>query len=321
MELRQDEREPGDHASRGLTPKQVVQNQLWWKGPPWLAKPPYEWPTNREPLGELPELRIRKLILLELPVWTKYSSMKKRTRVLAYWYRLIDYKKRKRIKKALPPALSSDKMKRAKFKVIQHIQHAPWSEDIKQLENKQQVQVSSSIAQFNPFLDDDGLLRIGGRLEESNLPSSIKHPILLLKSSSLLKTFLEDFHREQHHPRPSAIEALLYQNYYPVGSRQLVKSVCKCCVICRKALAKTRTQLMGNLPEVRTAPARPFECLQCEKRAHQEACIHEILCLSVCLHVHTCHTLRQYRRPLYRNIHPRLRKIHQSKRHSGPHLQ
>ena len=52
----------------------------------------------------------------------------------------------------------------------------------------------------------------------------------------------------------------LSELYYPVGSRQLVKSVCKCCMICRKALAKTRTQLMGDHPEVRTAPARPFEC-------------------------------------------------------------
>ena len=172
--------------------------------------------------------------------------MKKLARVLAYSYRLINYRKRKRIKKALPPTLSSDEMKRVKFKVIQHIQHAAWSEDIKQLENKQQVQVSSSITQFNPFLDDDGLLRIGGRLQKSNLPSSIKHLIVLPKSSSLLKTFLEDFHREKHHPGPSAMEALLYQNYYPVGSRQLVKSVCKCCVICRKALDKTRTQLMGT---------------------------------------------------------------------------
>ena len=122
---------PADHTFRGLTPKQVVQNQLWWKGPPWLAKPPYEWPTDREPPGELPELKIRKLTLLELPVWTKYSSMKKLTRVLAYCYRLIDYKKRKKIKKALPLALSSDEIKRAKFKVIQHTQHAAWSEDIK----------------------------------------------------------------------------------------------------------------------------------------------------------------------------------------------
>ena len=27
---------PADHASRGLSPRQTVQNHLWWKGPPWM---------------------------------------------------------------------------------------------------------------------------------------------------------------------------------------------------------------------------------------------------------------------------------------------
>ena len=94
------------------------------------------------------------------------------------------------------------------------------------------------------------------------------------------------------------MEALLYQNYYPVGSRQLVKSVCKCCVICRKALAKTRTQLLGNLPEVRTAPARPFECTGVDfagpfsvKRGHtrKPVFVKSYVCLYVCMSTHAIH--------------------------------
>ena len=39
---------PADHASRGLSPRQTVQNHLWWKGPPWLMSPPHLWPSSLE---------------------------------------------------------------------------------------------------------------------------------------------------------------------------------------------------------------------------------------------------------------------------------
>ena len=39
---------PADHASRGLSPRQTVQNNLWWKGPPWLMSPPHLWPSSLE---------------------------------------------------------------------------------------------------------------------------------------------------------------------------------------------------------------------------------------------------------------------------------
>ena len=44
-----------------------------------------------------------------------------------------------------------------------------------------------------------------------------------------------------------------------VGCRQMVKSMCKHCVVCRKALAKTIIQFMGDLPDHRISPARPFD--------------------------------------------------------------
>ncbi|KRZ81127.1 hypothetical protein T08_3442, partial [Trichinella sp. T8] len=35
------------------------------------------------------------------------------------------------------------------------------------------------LARFNPYLDENGLLRVGGRLQNSDMDAKRKHPILL----------------------------------------------------------------------------------------------------------------------------------------------
>ena len=37
---------PADIGSRGCTPSQLQENQLWWKGPQWPAQSEETWPTN-----------------------------------------------------------------------------------------------------------------------------------------------------------------------------------------------------------------------------------------------------------------------------------
>ncbi|XP_063985393.1 uncharacterized protein LOC135166763 [Diachasmimorpha longicaudata] len=37
---------PADCASRGISPSQLNEHHLWWKGPDWLVKPPSAWPQN-----------------------------------------------------------------------------------------------------------------------------------------------------------------------------------------------------------------------------------------------------------------------------------
>ena len=39
----------------------------------------------------------------------------------------------------------------------------------------------SSLCRLDPYVDDDGILRVGGRLRQSNLSFKEKHPVLLPK--------------------------------------------------------------------------------------------------------------------------------------------
>ncbi|XP_057322557.1 uncharacterized protein LOC130665944 [Microplitis mediator] len=38
---------PADCASGGLTASQLINHQLWWSGPSWLADPPTQWPSHQ----------------------------------------------------------------------------------------------------------------------------------------------------------------------------------------------------------------------------------------------------------------------------------
>ena len=37
---------PADCASWGIFPSELIHNDLWWNGPPWLKLPPPKWPKN-----------------------------------------------------------------------------------------------------------------------------------------------------------------------------------------------------------------------------------------------------------------------------------
>ena len=157
--------------------------------------PPHLWLSSLEqnPISlqqqqhsALPELKIRKMttVTMDLQLWSKFSSMTKLARVLAYCLRFVHLKHR--IRDPLlthPPALSSEELKKAHLKIVQHLQRKAWPDEFQQLSSKQPVLLSSPTAKLNPYLDSSGLIRVGGRLSKSKtLPAEVQHPILLPKT-------------------------------------------------------------------------------------------------------------------------------------------
>ena len=115
-------------------------------------------------------------------------------------------------------------------------------------------------------------------------------------ATRVLHQMADDY--QDKYPEAAAMEALLYQSYYPMGCRQMVKSVCKHCVVCRKALAKTIIQFMGDLPDHRISPARPFDYTGVDfagpfdvKRGHtrKPVLVKAYACLFVCMSTKTVH--------------------------------
>ena len=127
--------------------------------------------------------------------------------------------------------------------ILRHLQHLAWPSELRLLDLKKPVPTSSALGRLNPFVDKDGLLRVGGKLERSDLPFSSKHPILLPKKSSTVRLLIEHLHR---HPGSGTLTSIVLHDYHSMEAKQLFKRVCRECIVCKKALARTKHQLMGQ---------------------------------------------------------------------------
>ena len=112
---------------------------------------------------------------------------------------------------------------------------------------------------LTPFLDSQGLLRVGGRLKHAALPSWEKHPIILPRKDHFTELLIDEAHRRTLHGGTQITLAALHQRYWILDGRQRVKAhIHTRCVTCLRWRAASGQQLMGNLPAYRVTPARPF---------------------------------------------------------------
>ncbi|XP_003368031.1 conserved hypothetical protein [Trichinella spiralis] len=74
-----------------------------------------------------------------------------------------------------------------------------WLREIQVTEFGTKPNSSERVRVFEPFLDQDGLLRMGGRLRRSTLPPESKHPIILPHNHRVTELLIKDHHVRQMH--------------------------------------------------------------------------------------------------------------------------
>ncbi|KAK3738623.1 hypothetical protein QZH41_009490, partial [Actinostola sp. cb2023] len=57
----------------------------------------------------------------------------------------------------------------------------------------------SSLYRLDPYLDDDGLLRVGGRLRRANLEEELKHPVILPRQAHITQIIVRHYHLATKH--------------------------------------------------------------------------------------------------------------------------
>lgn len=258
---------PSDCASRGIMPSQLVQHELWWQGPVWLSHDSRNWPTphhvvrdnsqldceKRKKEGTLSHVAERKVEPAQL---FPYSSLSKLVRITAWCLRWLQV--RSSCKERQTGFLTCSELDRGLIVWIKQVQHECFSEDIARLSKKAALSSSSRLKTLCPFLDADGVLRVGGRLQSSNLPFSKKHPILLPAKHKLTDLIVECEHLRNLHAGPSLLLASLRQRYWILGARNTVRTVTHKCVECCRNRAESIQQIMGSLPKERLTPAKTF---------------------------------------------------------------
>ncbi|GFS90485.1 integrase catalytic domain-containing protein [Trichonephila clavipes] len=188
---------PSDFLSRGLSVHTLISNNKWWTGPAFLRtdelpKTVSECPELNE-VDYLPELKSKdskEHTVLTLNFnQTFFDHLLSRSnkfltivRVLSFLYRFLFNIRNPTNKKTGP--LTSDEMKEAEIYLMKQVQLSSFYKEIRAMQNGDDICNKSKILNLSPFLDDKGIIRVGGRLKHSRLPYSSKHPILLPAKSA-----------------------------------------------------------------------------------------------------------------------------------------
>lgn len=108
------------------------------------------------------------------------------------------------------------------------------------------------------FIDTVGILRVGGRLQQSALSYNTKHPILPPKRSRLTLLTIGYYHIKYLHAGFRTLQFLISQTFWILSFKCAIRSVLTKCIVCWKTKPKSFVPLMGSLPIARVSEAKAF---------------------------------------------------------------
>uniref|UniRef100_A0A182YRB9 Integrase zinc-binding domain-containing protein n=1 Tax=Anopheles stephensi TaxID=30069 RepID=A0A182YRB9_ANOST len=223
---------PVDLISRGALPHQIIDNQLWKFGPAWLS----------EVRENCPEQRISE----PNEVFTRYGSYQKLVKVVSYCIRFIR-NARGLQKRADNITLTVNDISGAKKRLEKLVQTELFSSDLQRLSKGSAVARSSSLKMFNPFIDNDGIIRVGERLRQPDLPYDVKHQIVLPGFHPFTQLFIVDKHRKRVHGGISSTLSAVRDEICTINGKRAVRKAIWSCFRCCRANPQPITQSEGQL--------------------------------------------------------------------------
>ena len=124
---------------------------------------------------------------------------------------------------------------------------------------KFEIKRSSALYRLDPILDENGLVRVGGRLAKSaEFPEDFKHPVILPKKSFVIDLIIRDAHEKVAHAGRGITLSALRNQYWIVNANSVVRHLISKCVVCCHLRSPVGEQKMADLPKERLTPAPPF---------------------------------------------------------------
>lgn len=271
---------PADLLSRGMKPSELINSELWLHGPEWLTSSHEGWPKcvfvpNTAAEAEL-EFRAFAVTEFIESIQITMRTTKKRVNlidyvdklerainVISYLFKFLSDAKNRPIgrksKRGNQPSIlptNEHKMKAMKL-LLRQEQEQYYNKEITALEASKQIPEKSKIESLKPELID-GLLKVHGRLKNSNLEESMRHPVIVPGGSRLSWLIMDYAHRETKHGGTQVMMQFIRQNYWIPKLRSALRSYLHKCVICVRHNHRTETQMMADLPADRVRAGKPF---------------------------------------------------------------
>lgn len=187
----------------------------------------------------------------------KYSTLTRLLRITAICRRFAMCLKRIP-QKSLAVPLNPEELNTSRLFWAKVVQKTWFDYEIRIISNREVLPRSNPLVNLIPFIDKEGLLRVGGHLHHAKIDSESKHPIILPRKSPLTTLFIDDAHKRTLHGGTQLTLSYLRRSCWIIGGRAAVRSRILKCVRCARHRGIRAQQLMGQLPPSRVTPARPF---------------------------------------------------------------
>ena len=259
---------PADCASRGVLPSRLLEHELWWTGPLWLRLEPSQWPKLDSTVVKLPAEEERETCLLSISIpkepviaFERYSVFTRLQRVIAWVMQFVNNCRpsRKFAETAGKSTLTATELVAAEKYLVKFVQETHFASEIALLKAEKGLPRGDRLLPLHPFIDTDGLLRVGGRERNSMLGYSQVHPIILPGNLHLTRLLIRLEHVRLLHAGPTLVFSSLSRRFYILGMKKSVRSVIRRCTVCRRCSAKPTPQMLGQLPAERVTPGAVFE--------------------------------------------------------------
>ena len=264
---------PADIPSRSCLGQELIDSELWWKGPDFLRSAPEFWPDMPacrqsniadEELIRNPPLITHSLVSAadEHPTCTvsdviditRYSSRLKVLRVTAWvlkFVRLFRSEERNINRK-----LEASDLKEAECMWIRDIQKNCFTNEYRELMSGKKIIYNN---QLKLSVNEDHLICCQGRLDNADLPLPWKNPVLLPTKHYYTQLLIKEKHYLVHHNGVRETLAAVREGHWIIRGRETVKKIIRKCVVCQRCEGKPyTTPAAPPLPEERVSDGPPF---------------------------------------------------------------
>ena len=172
---------------------------------------------------------------------------------------------------------NTQELQAAETKIIKFVQGEEFPEEISLLRSanarpgprdchSSRVVKNSPLYKLDPFLDEDGILRVGGRLKRADLTPEAKHPAIVPKKGHVTDLIISHYHNSvEHQGRGMTLNRIRSSGLWIIRGSSAVSHHIAKCVYCQRL--RGPVQEKGNLL---TVPPRQTWTLPCYRSGQNE---------------------------------------------------
>ena len=267
---------PADLASRGIhelgTNRGRQQMRFWFRGPQFLWEEERKWPEQPSDLPEVEETdaevkkgtaRVGAIVVSDgkLP-----ETLSRLINQPSCWYKLqksVAWLLRFKKYLLFQSRKSSHRQTSLSRGPLEVKEIVDASEEIVRLVQRDCCMLdpftkrsANQLAKLNPFVER-GVVRVGGRLENTPLSGEVKNPAILPSDHHVTRLIVRHLHESSGHSGTNQTLAAVRQQYWIIKGPSTVKRIVSGCIPCRRRNQNPGTQIMAPLPAARVTPGMP----------------------------------------------------------------